>query len=244
MTGDESARTETGGSAEVERTPRQRALHILWQTVSWILLIAAFAVLFTTIVIPKVAGARPYSVLTGSMRPDYPPGTLIVVKPRPFSSIEVGDVVTYQVKSGQPGVVTHRVVGFDKSPSGQPRLITKGDANSAVDPPVRPVQVRGVLWYSVPLLGCVNTWFSGAKRTLTVFVLAGLLFAYGAWQFYTDWRQERRDKAAAEAAAGPADDTPTETFAAVHSDAQTQPIADASADDPLPERPSSKEPES
>lgn len=178
----------------VERTPRQQALHVLWQSVSWLLLIAAFAMLCTTILIPKIAGARPYTVLTGSMRPDYPPGSLVVVKPQTVSSIHVGDVITYQIESGKAGVVTHRVIEVQKGPDGQPTFITKGDNNNVADDnPVRPIQVRGVLWYSVPYLGFVNTWFTGAKRTTIIFIMAGLLFVYGAWQFYIDWRDGRAE---------------------------------------------------
>ncbi|MGB6246388.1 MULTISPECIES: signal peptidase I [Gordonia] len=211
----------------VPRTPRQRALHLLWQGASWLLLAAAFAVLVGTIVVPKVAGARPYTVLTPSMKPDYPPGTLIVVKPRPIDSIAVGDVITYQIASGRPDVITHRVTEIQRAADGAPRFVTRGDNNGMADPvPVRPVQVRGVLWYSVPYLGFVNTWFTGAKRTVTVFVLAGLLFAYGAWQFYADWRAERRRRRAEEAAAGPADDTPTTPLTEIPVD--TAPIPRAS----------------
>lgn len=176
-----------------EETEARGPLHYVWQTVSWILLIAAFAILFAAIVVPKIGGGRPYTVLTGSMRPDYPPGTLIVVKPRPINRIQVGDVITYQLRSGEPGVVTHRVVEVTEAENGERRFLTKGDANDVVDePPVRPVQIRGVLWYSIPYLGYVNTWFTGNRRTVTVFVLAGLLFAYAAWQFYQGYREDRQ----------------------------------------------------
>ncbi len=200
------------------RTPGERTLHVLWQSVSWLLLIAAFAVLCLTILVPKIAGGRPYSVLTSSMRPDYPPGSLVVVKPKPASEITVGDVITYQIRSGQPGVVTHRVTAIEDGPDGQPRFTTRGDANGvADDDEVRPVQVRGALWYSIPYLGYVNTWFSGARRTTIIFILAGLLFAYGLWQFYAGWRDDdseedgSQDEADVPAAA---DDTPTDAFPA------------------------------
>ncbi len=38
-------------------------------------------VLGVVVVVPKVGGATAYTVLTGSMRPTMPPGTLVVVKP-------------------------------------------------------------------------------------------------------------------------------------------------------------------
>lgn len=208
--------------------PPKGPLHYLWQTVSWILLVAGFGILFAAIVVPKVSGGRPYTVLTGSMRPDYPPGTLIVVRPRPAEQIGVGDVITYQLRSGEPAVVTHRVVEVTRNEQGELRFVTKGDDNNVVDePPVRPVQVRGVLWYSIPYLGWVNTWFSGKRRTMTVFVLAGLCFALSAWEFYMGYREDHAEPDDQP----PADDTATETFPAV-ADA-TEPIA-AAATEPIP----------
>ncbi len=61
---------------------------------------------------PRLGGATPYTVLTSSMEPEYPPGTLVVVRPVPIEEIGIGDVITYQLESGEPTVVTHRVVGL------------------------------------------------------------------------------------------------------------------------------------
>ncbi|MEO9327358.1 signal peptidase I [Gordonia aurantiaca] len=173
---------------------RRGPLHHLWQGVSWLLLIGAVAILCLTILIPRIAGAQAYTVLTGSMSPDYPPGTLIVVKPRPADEIRVGDVITYQIRSGSPEVVTHRVIDVTENEQGELRFITQGDNNGVADAePVRPVQVRGELWYSVPYIGWVNNWFTKDLRTVTIFVLAGLLFAYGGWQFIADHRERKND---------------------------------------------------
>ncbi|WP_448221553.1 signal peptidase I [Gordonia iterans] len=242
---------ESGAPPSEPDSPKG-ALHYVWQGVSWILLIAAFAVLCATIVVPKAAGAQPYTVLTGSMRPDYPPGTLIVVKPRPVDQIQAGDVITYQLRSGEPGVVTHRVVEVTEAENGEPRFITKGDANNVLDePPVRPVQIRGVLWYSIPYLGYVNTWFTGNRRTITVFVLAGILFAYAAWEFYMAYREdsgpddEPPDESAEDAAALAAAGAPPLGTEPLGTTAPQPIVADAvapTADDPLPpEVPSAKE---
>ncbi|MCF8571407.1 signal peptidase I [Gordonia sp. HY002] len=200
-----------GSSAAADATSRS-AIHYLWQAVSWLLLAAAFAILFAAIVVPKIAGGQPYTVLTGSMRPDYPPGSLIVVKPQPADTLGVGDVITYQIRSGDPEVVTHRIIEVTSADDGEVRFITKGDANNVVDAPaVRAVQVRGRLWYSIPYLGYVNTWFSGNRRTIVVFVIAGALFAYGAWQFYTGFREDQnRDDETPDV-----DDTPTERLPVV-----------------------------
>ncbi|MBB4137180.1 signal peptidase I [Gordonia humi] len=186
-----SARDDT---VEHQDVPHRSVLGRLWQATSWVLLAAAFAILFAAIVIPKISGGAPYTVLTGSMRPTYPPGTLVVVRPVAAGSIRVGDVITYQIRSGDPAVVTHRVTEVTHAPNGELRFTARGDDNDAADPlPVRPVQVRGEVWYSIPYLGYVNTWFTGVRRSVIVFVLAGLLFAYGAWELYAAHREQRRE---------------------------------------------------
>ncbi|MGW9426311.1 S26 family signal peptidase, partial [Streptomyces koyangensis] len=73
--------------------------------VSWLLLIAMVGILVLTIVIPRLTGSTPYTVLTGSMEPTYPPGTLVVVKPQDPASLQTGDAITFQWESGKPDVV-------------------------------------------------------------------------------------------------------------------------------------------
>ncbi len=131
-------------------------------------------------VLPKVTGSVPLTVLTESMEPTLPPGTLVVVRPTPVDRIHVGDVVTYQIASGEPAVVTHRVTSVTSAADGSPRLITQGDANAVADArPVRAVQVRGVVWYSVPWVGYANQLVNGSRGWLVPTVAVALLL-YGA----------------------------------------------------------------
>ncbi|WP_258375247.1 signal peptidase I [Curtobacterium sp. MCSS17_008] len=143
-----------------------------------VLLLAALAVVL--VVVPKATGSVPLTVLTESMEPTLPPGTLVVVRPTPFDDIRVGDVVTYQIASGEPAVVTHRVVSVTAAADGSPRLVLQGDANPVADArPVVPAQVRGVVWYSVPGLGYANQLVN-ASRGWLVPTVAGGLIVYGA----------------------------------------------------------------
>ena len=67
-------------------------------------------------------------VLTGSMAPRYPTGTLVAVTP--VTDVHVGEVIMFVPP--QPwniGPVMHRVVAVDGT-----HLRTKGDANKAMDP--------------------------------------------------------------------------------------------------------------
>ena len=144
------------------------------------------------IVIPAVTGSTPMTILTGSMQPTYPPGTLIIVKPIETEDIRIGDPITYQIESGKPDVVTHRVIAIATT-DGETTFTTKGDNNSAADAkPVQPLQVRGTVWYAVPYIGYVNTIVNGDNRSWIVPLSAVALFAYAGWMLASGIAQSVR----------------------------------------------------
>jgi signal peptidase len=164
----------------------------LGQAVAWFVIFAAVAVVAAAVLIPRLVGATPYTVLTGSMRPSLPPGTLVVVKPEPVDDLRVGDVVTYQLKSGKPQVVTHRIVRIGTNLEGERTFTTQGDANDVADAKaVRPVQIRGKLLYSVPALGYVNNFISGSHRQVATYGVVTLLLGYAAFMFVGAVRDRR-----------------------------------------------------
>jgi signal peptidase len=146
------------------------------------------------ILVPKLTGSRPLTVLTGSMSPEYPAGDVIVVRPADTEDLRIGDVITFQAESGNPELTTHRIVGAVLTAEGM-QYRTRGDANGADDSvPVRPEQVRGEVWYSVPKLGYVATWASGATvRTIVDVAAAGLLL-YGGFLLTSGMLDRRRRK--------------------------------------------------
>lgn len=152
------------------------------QTASWVLLLSMLALLTATVVLPRVAGATPYTVLTGSMRPGMPPGSLVVTRPVAPENLKTGDAITYQLRSGEPEVVTHRIIAVSTTFKGEQLFKTQGDANpSPDDKPVKAGQIRGVVWYSLPLLGYVNTWLTGEQHIWAVGISAVLLLGYAAY---------------------------------------------------------------
>jgi len=173
--------------------PRQRTGVLWWsgQILSWLVLFVVLALIAVMIVVPKLGGATAYTVLTGSMRPQFPPGTLVVVKPIDPGQLRIGDVATYQLVSGEPEVITHRVAGIGSSLAGDQQFIFRGDANNVEDKPVQPEQIRGRLWYSVPLLGFVNSALTGQQRTWLTWIVAGGLIAYSLVMFAGAWRERQ-----------------------------------------------------
>lgn len=165
------------------------------QVIAWLVILGVVVALAAAVLVPRLAGATPYTVLTGSMQPKYPPGTLVVVKPVEFDDIGLNDVITYQRESGEAAVVTHRVVGTGSRFDGTRTLITQGDANDDPDrDPVLAVQVKGELWYSVPYLGYVNTALSGSQRQWAVLGVSAALVGYAAYMFVGAFRDRRRSR--------------------------------------------------
>ncbi len=162
------------------------------QIVSWLALFVVLCLLAVMVLIPRLGGGTAYTVLTGSMRPNYPPGELIVTKPVQPEQISVGDVLTYQYESGKPGVVTHRVVSISSSLSGGQEFILRGDANNSNDEPIVAEQIRGKLWYSMPWLGYLNSAVSSTQRTWLTWLAVGGLLAYSLVMFAGAWRDRRR----------------------------------------------------
>jgi signal peptidase len=156
--------------------------HYLTIALSLAVFLTVVALAAVLIVIPKVSGAIPLTVLTSSMEPTLPPGTLIIVRPVEPADIRIGDVVTYQIRSGEPGVITHRVVEVNSSSTGELTFTLKGDNNSDIDnKPVLPGQVQGRVWYSVPYMGFVNNAVNGENRSWIIPAIAIGLIGYAGF---------------------------------------------------------------
>jgi signal peptidase len=157
---------------------------------AWALLAVAVSALVTDLVVPRVFGATPYAVLTSSMEPGLSAGTLVVVRPVRPESIGNGTVITYQLQSGEPQVVTHRVVAQAVDGEGTRSFQTRGDANEVADRAwVRPVQVRGEVWYAVPHLGRLHAALTGQEHQRLVWAAAAALLAYAAVMFVGSVRE-------------------------------------------------------
>jgi signal peptidase len=187
--------TAADGMCDMRRTGRVFAWcgHLL----AWVVILGVATVVTATVVVPRIGGATPYTVLTGSMRPTMPPGTMVVARPRPADQVRVGDVVTYQLRSGEPEVVTHRVVAVGLDGGGHRIFRTQGDANDVPDADwVRPVQIKGVRWYAVPRLGRVTNLLNGSERQAALTLVVSGLLAYALFMFGSDWRERRRGRPA------------------------------------------------
>lgn len=103
----------------------------------------------------RLLGYQCYTILTGSMEPEYCVGDLIYVKEVDVNSIKVGDDITF-ILNEELVVATHRVIGIDAE---NQHFYTKGLANETEDnDPVHFNNVIGVPQFCIPKLGYVSDY--------------------------------------------------------------------------------------
>lgn len=132
------------------------------------LIIAMFAVVALVLVVPMLLGCKNMAVLSGSMEPKIPVGSVVFVKETPAENIQEGDVITYRLSGST--MVTHRVVSID---TANQQMITKGDANDVEDgSPVAFSQIVGKEWFHAPLLGYLSMYI---KTPVGIIAVCGIL---------------------------------------------------------------------
>jgi len=176
--------------------PQKTLLQYLGTAVVSALLVLVVGLGMLAIVVPAVVGGSALTVLTQSMEPTLPPGTLIIIRPTAVKDIRVGTVLTYQIESDRPELETHRVIEKSTDTRGRTTFVTQGDNNDLPDSPaVRPVQVKGTLWYSIPWLGYVNNLVGGSARAIVIPIAAGALFVYAGYMVISAVLGGRRKRA-------------------------------------------------
>ena len=109
--------------------------------------IIALAIISTLFPIP--GNFQVLVVQSGSMEPDIPTGSVVIIKPT--TEYGIGDVITFGPVSRVKPPTTHRIV----EAQGE-TYKTKGDANNNIDPQaVEKRHVLGKVLFDVPYLGYI-----------------------------------------------------------------------------------------
>lgn len=145
----------------------------IWNVVLTLLLIvaAALAIAFAGV---RLVGLTPFAVLSGSMEPQYPVGSLIYVKDADPATVQVGQAITFE--DGADRLVTHQVYDIDPE---QRLFYTQGIANvnsageiSHDAVPTSWDALVGVPVACIPYLGYVNDWITHAPG---IYIMVGLV---------------------------------------------------------------------
>ncbi|MGL5328939.1 MAG: signal peptidase I [Peptostreptococcaceae bacterium] len=121
----------------------------------------------------EIIGYRSYTVLSGSMEPEFYPGDMVVTNHKNKTDIQVNDIVTYRDSEGV--IITHRIM--EQTPEG---YITKGDNNNVEDAEILTKEnIIGEVKFSIPKLGYVSDFLSKPMViAVEMFLLAGFIFFY------------------------------------------------------------------
>ena len=132
-------------------------------------LVVLIVVLAIMLVGFRLIGFDTYVVLSGSMEPAHKTGSLIYARDTDTQTLEVGDVITFQL-AGSETIVTHRVIDITDGAAGR-EFTTKGDANAEADAqPVPASSVIGKVAFSIPYMGYIANYIQNPP---------GLYFAAG-----------------------------------------------------------------
>ena len=158
-------------------TPLGRFLNLLG---SFIML--AVILLCLALAAPRLAGIKTFVVISGSMEPAIPVGSMVYSKAVDPKTLETGDVIVFYSSNAPQGggtgeviPVTHRVVLNDTT-NGE--ITTKGDANEKNDiSKVAYLNVEGKVIFHIPQMGYLAAPLSSLKGkiALALIILAGYI---------------------------------------------------------------------
>lgn len=127
----------------------------------------------------RLVGLQVYTVLSGSMEPNYHVGSVIYVREVEPSTLQVGDAVSFLISENT--VATHRIIEVlpDEKDPDVIRFRTKGDNNDIADTnPVHCNNVLGKVVGTIPLLGYLSDFVQHPPGTyITLCAMAILILA-------------------------------------------------------------------
>ncbi len=129
----------------------------------------------------RFSGYSAYTIVSGSMAPTIPVGSLVIDRTVDASTIRTGDIITFHPPRDGQDFITHRVVGFETLSSdsgGQVRmLVTKGDANGVADPWRIPAEGRAARYqFHVAWIGGLAGALQTRVARLTMIALPMTLY--------------------------------------------------------------------
>ena len=157
--------------ADQSHRRRKNPLAAVFRAVGIILLIVIIAIC-VPLIVPKTMGYQLYTVVSGSMEPAIPTGSLVYVKYIQPEEIQTEDVIAFYGTDADGSIVTHRVVS---NSAAMGNFITKGDANSDNDMnPIPYANYIGKVQLSVPKLGGIFQTITGTNGKIAAVSMIGL----------------------------------------------------------------------
>lgn len=142
------------------------------------LLLVILVAVCLPLTLPRVFGYHIYTVVSGSMEPAIPVGSLIYIQETAPEDMKEKDVIAYYGGSDRTAIITHRVV---ENRVFMGEFVTKGDANPDEDMmPIPYEDFIGKVRLSIPRVGRAAQALSSTPGKIVAACLIGLAVALQA----------------------------------------------------------------
>lgn len=157
-------------------------IYYLIKTTCWIILI-----LFLLVILVQkfsnnnfaIGGYRIFNVSSGSMKPEYNIGDIIIEEEVAPIDLKIGDDITYIGSEGdfENVIVTHKIIDI-RVDGDSYYFTTKGLANDVEDPEITYDQVLGKVCYKTVLLSYFSRIMTNIYAYYALFTIVGLITSY------------------------------------------------------------------
>lgn len=155
----------------------QTTLQKTAKVLEWAVFVALIPLFFIIVspLLPTKDYLTTYAVVTGSMEPKVPVGTLALVSKKSATDLQAGDIIAFPEPANPKRIILHRIAASQTSGTIT-EYTTKGDNNNAPDNwSVNASQVKGKMIYGIPYIGRLIML---AQQPLGFAVLVGIPAAF------------------------------------------------------------------
>lgn len=142
------------------------------------IIIVIMVVIAGLLFVPRIFGYETFAVISGSMEPNIPVGSIVYSKECAMDDLQVGDSITFKLSDNT--IVTHRIYQIDNDGL----ITTKGDANEVEDATKISIDnIIGKVGFTLPFLGYISVY---AKTPLGIAMACAVIFVILLLNFIPD----------------------------------------------------------
>jgi signal peptidase len=159
-----------------------KLLNIIYSILKIVVTIVLLLILFVIIVQRvtnnnfAIGGIRIFTIVSGSMVPEYTIGDILISENVTPDTIKIGDNITYlgEKQELKNLIITHKVEQVIKD-GDEYHFITKGIANEVADPEINASQVYGKVIYKTIILSALCKIMNNNIAYFTIFAIVSIL---------------------------------------------------------------------
>ncbi len=126
---------------------------------------------------PSFMGIKTYTIISGSMEPEFKIGDIVIVKETKEDEIKEQDVISF--RHGQ-SIITHRIIAIEEI-ENKKTYKTKGDSNNVEDAEsIDFALVEGKVIGRIPFLGRVSQLLQGKVTLIVIALMAYIYFSHAS----------------------------------------------------------------